>query len=221
MGIFSVFRPSPSKLIFKALPLYLEETEKPIRRQVMIAGDSSAFLGISDRQLKTIVTARAITSGCIVSAHSSAKHLSNKKFHVSEEEYMRFRGTILKEVVGSIDIDNDKKIKNEIGKYLEIAKSTEMAVTELTAKCIWSNWGAPDVDMWKQGIALLYNDALSQCLDAGNKNHGQKSLNKEDNEKLRLIVQSFGINVGESHWGIYTLFLEEISSLMEAKGISI
>jgi hypothetical protein len=111
MRILSLLRPTPGKLIEKAIPMYLMETERPLASQAMLAGSVCYMLNITDRPLITIVIARAITSGCIVAAHTTAKHLSEKKFSASEAEYSKFRESILTHVVGSIEPLKDKMIK--------------------------------------------------------------------------------------------------------------
>lgn len=216
MGLFSALRPTPGKLITKALPLYLEETERPIASQAILAGSLSFGLNLSERPLITIVTARAITSGCIVSAHMTAKHLSRKDFSVSEAEYGAFRNSILQHVVGSIDPKKDKKIKQNKEEFLKIARTTEMAITDLSAENIWSNWDSPKIEEWKIGIAALYLEALNHCVDMGGKN-----LDEEDKKKLKMVIESYCINVGESHFGIFQTFMKEISDLMKAKGVCI
>lgn len=216
MGIFSALRPSPGKLITKSLPLYLEQTEKPLASQAMVCGSMSFGLNINDKPLITVVKARSITSGCIVSAHTTAKHLCEKEFSVSESEYGAFRNSLLKFVVGSTDPEKDTRIKQDKEKYLEIARETEMAVTQLSADNIWSNWEAPRMEQWKSGVSDLYLDALCESVDVGDKN-----LDEEKKAQLKLIISSYCSNVAETHLEIFQTFTKEILDLMEAKGVCI
>ena len=125
MGLFNFMRPTPSKLISQALPLYLEETERPMSSQAILLGSLSFGLNFSDQSLIAIVSARAITSGCIAAAHTTANHLSSQRFEVSETEYANFRNSILNITVGSIDQAKDARIKANKEKYLQIAREVD------------------------------------------------------------------------------------------------
>ena len=196
--------------------MYLMETERPLASQAMLAGSVCYMLNITDRPLITIVIARAITSGCIVAAHTTAKHLSEKKFSASEAEYSKFRESILTHVVGSIEPLKDKMIKDDLEKYLGHARATEMAIIELTAKKILENWEAPRIDEWKLKIAEMYLAALNHCVDKGS-----DDLDDEKKEKLKMVIDAHCINIAESHWGIFQFFLKELSDLMRVKGVCI
>tara|TARA_R110000772_G_scaffold79581_1_gene170093 strand:- start:2334 stop:2981 length:648 start_codon:yes stop_codon:yes gene_type:complete len=215
MGLFNFMRPTPSKLISQALPLYLEETERPMSSQAILLGSLSFGLNFSDQSLIAIVSARAITSGCIAAAHTTANHLSSQRFEVSETEYANFRNSILNITVGSIDQAKDARIKANKEKYLQIAREVEMKVTDLTAENIWKHWDSIQSEEWKSGISALYREAL--------KHLGKSSSSLSEDQKItqQLGIESYCTNVGESHWGILQTFQKEISDLMKAKNVAL
>jgi hypothetical protein len=215
MGLFDFMRPKPSKFISEALPLYLQETERPLSEQAILLGSHSFGLSLSDKPLVTIVSVRAITSGCIAAAHATAKHLSKKQFNVSEAEYGDFRHSLLSITVGSIDNSKDAKIKADVEKYTKIAQDVEMQVTDLTAENVWEHWDSIQTDEWKDGISALYRDALKHL------GSNDSALTEDQKTTQQMALESYCINVGESHWGIFQTFLKEILELMEAKGVCI
>jgi len=215
MGLFDFIRPTPGKLISQALPLYLEETERPISAQAILLGSHSFGLNLSDKPLITIVSARAITSGCIAAAHGTANHLSPKRFDVSESEYADFRNNMLSITVGSIDGSKDAKIKTDKEKYIQIARDIEMKITDLTAENVWKHWDSIQSEEWKSGISALYRDALKHL---GNNN---SSLSEDQKITQQIGAESFCTNVGETHWGIFQTVQKEISDLMKAKNVAI
>tara|TARA_B110001469_G_scaffold110139_1_gene111700 strand:- start:369 stop:1019 length:651 start_codon:yes stop_codon:yes gene_type:complete len=216
MGLFDFIRPTPGKLISQALPLYLEETERPISNQAILLGSLSFGLTLTnDKPLITIVSARAITSGCILAAHTTANHLSPKRFDVSESEYADFRNNMLSITVGSIDNSKDAKIKADKEKYIQIAQDIEMKVTALTADNVWKHWDSIQSEEWKNGISALYRDALKHL---GN---NDSRLSEDEKNAQQIGIESFCTNVGESHWGIFQTVQKEISDLMKAKNVAI
>ena len=54
---------TPGKFLLEILPLYLAETERPIQTQAILSGSESFLHDDTDEPLKTLVEARAITSG--------------------------------------------------------------------------------------------------------------------------------------------------------------
>lgn len=217
--MFSVFRPTPGKLVLKVLPLYLEETERPIKSQAMLCGSLSFSLNVTDHPLLTVVAARAITSGCVVSALHMAKHLCQKDINVSESEYVEFENKIAGMVVGSIDPKKDAKIKNDKARYLNIARKFNSAVVELSGEHIFSNWESPETDEWITGVSQLYFEALHYCITEGDDKRMNDNLSQDELETRSSIIEAYCSHIGTSHWGIMHTFFEEVLDLMEAKGV--
>jgi len=212
--LIGIFRPTPGYFLLKLLPLYLEETERPLKEQILITGSASSLLGRSDKPLVTLVKARAITAGCIRSAHHTAKYLLKPKIkipEVSEKEYANFYHAITRIAVGSIDAEKNKIITSDLNRYTEIAQETMHNAIEISRRNIWTKWEKIDADNWKLEISSLYYHALR---GSGNLVDGYE---EELKDKQKSITASYAQNIGETHWEFHKYFIKELLDLFEAK----
>jgi hypothetical protein len=156
-------------------------------------------LDFFDNSLETIVAARAITSGTLVSALTLGQFLSNKdSAKPSKDEYVKFHSEVMAIVADSIDPSRSASIKKNIEKYVDIAGHFQSRVLELTAEYIRT----PNQDEWLESIAAMYAEALRFSITDNDIQQSKQNLGEEGFARVLQEIDNYCANFGQTHFEI-------------------
>jgi hypothetical protein len=222
MSIFSVFRPTPGKFLLEILPQYLAETERPIETQAILSGSESFVHDVTDEPLKTIVEARAITSGVLMSAFIAAKSVCSKGANISSDEYEEFRAKIEAITIGSTDPKKDSRMQKTLFKELWASvhcMAIQIEINNLTKKHILEMPGSAEIEAWVEGIAGLYSNAMRHCVTKDDDKRLQAILSEDEFDERNNFLAEHCLEFGKQHTTIMSTVTIELLELMDAKGV--
>jgi len=199
MGLFDFLRPTPSQLLTKALPLYLEETERPFLQQ-RVKCVLGSELSKGDALCRQIVGIRSITTGCFKSALHVAKKLTNSCYSMGEDEFSRLSSSLENLTIGSITPEYSSRISKSPEEYRSIVREVSEMCIELTYTNIISDDNA---DAWREGISTLYKESLT--------------LGANPEKVAHSVAIDYSLNVAEQHGKVMLLLVEELEGLMKIK----
>jgi hypothetical protein len=199
MGLFDFLKPTPSQLLIKALPLYLEETERPILQQRVkcILGSE---LSKGDALCRQIVSIRSITTGCFKSAFHIAKKLTNSRFSMTEDEFSKLSTSLEDLTIDSIIPEYSSIIRKSPDQYRGIVREVSAQCVELTYTHVISDDNA---DAWREGISALYKESLI--------------FGSNPEKVAHSVARDYSFSVAEQHGKFVLLLVEELEGLMKIK----
>jgi len=199
MGLFNFLRPTPDKFLLKLLPLYLEETERPVMRQrVNCILGSELTKGYA--LCRQIVGLRSITTGCIKSAFHIANNLTDTAYTLGESEFSELTAKMEDMTIDSTNPELSATIcKFKIDYVGEVQEVTQKCI-ELTYDYIIRG---DNVDAWKEGVSICYKEILVHGANPEKVNHS--------------TARSYSDSFAEQHGEIVMLLVKELLDLMRAK----
>lgn len=213
---------TPGKFLLEILPLYLAETERPIQTQAILSGSESFLHDDTDEPLKTIVEARAITSGACLSAFLMAKNLCSKDSNINDDEYLEFVAKIQDITIGSIDPEKNSRMQSLAFKRIWaglVCPATITAIHDLTNKHIVKKHKSMENEEWAEGVAGLYFGAMRHCVTEDDDKRLQSNLSEDEFNERNNVLSGICQEFGKQQWYITFTVMGEVLDLMKAKGV--